>query len=48
MKTTPFIAGFFEWRGKPLLKGYMECAERERGNPIVRLCLKLQQMKSKI
>lgn len=43
-----FYCRFFEWRGKPLLKGYMERAERERGNPIVRLCLKLQQMKSKI
>lgn len=37
---------FFEWREKPLLNGFVDHIERERGNPIVRLCLKLQQMKS--
>lgn len=36
---------FYEWRKKPLLKGYMEYVEREQRNPIVQLCLKLQQMK---
>lgn len=35
---------FFEWEKKPLLQSYINKANREKVNPIIRLCIKLQQM----
>ena len=34
---------FFKWRNKPLLQTYVDRIEREKVNPIIRLCVKLQQ-----
>lgn len=34
---------FFRWRNKPLLKKYVDRVNREKVNPIIRLCLKLKQ-----
>lgn len=37
---------FFEWRQRPLLRTFMDRTEKERINPIVRLCQRLQQIKA--